>query len=111
MKLGFNPTLEVEATINCKTGGTQPIVEQIFYILDRSASDILKENKDRTKAIEAEKPGDHILYHRLTGEGRNKRIRGWSLLRLRHQPNRLLEYSGRPKAGQKQFEVKMTAYS
>ena len=44
MKLGFNPILEVEASIINSTGETVPLVEQIFYVLERNPENLLRGN-------------------------------------------------------------------
>jgi hypothetical protein len=42
MKLGFNPTLVVEASIIDDAGETGPLAGQVFYILERNPDGLLK---------------------------------------------------------------------
>jgi len=44
MKLDLNPILEVEASIINNAGGAEPLVEQIFYILEKNPDGLLREN-------------------------------------------------------------------
>jgi hypothetical protein len=42
MKLGFNSTLNVEASIVDDAGAAGPLAGQVFYILEKSPDDLLK---------------------------------------------------------------------
>jgi len=44
MKLGFNPILDVEASIINNAGEAEPLAEQIFYILEKNPDGLLREN-------------------------------------------------------------------
>jgi hypothetical protein len=44
MKLGFNPTLVVEASITDEAGTAKPLAGQVFYISERSPDGLLREN-------------------------------------------------------------------
>ncbi len=46
MRLGLNPVLEIEAAVMYETGGAQPLTGQVFYVLEKSAEDILKKSRD-----------------------------------------------------------------
>ena len=42
MKLGFNPILDVEASIINNVGEAEPLAEQIFYILEKNPDGLLR---------------------------------------------------------------------
>jgi hypothetical protein len=44
MKLGFNPTLDVEASIINSAGEAEPRTGQVFYILEKSPAGLLRGN-------------------------------------------------------------------
>ncbi len=65
MKLGLNPTLEVEASIINNAGEAEPLTRQVFYILKKSPDDLLK-GIDVTSEIWYAKTMNGLRNHALT---------------------------------------------
>lgn len=65
MKLGLNPTLEVEASIINNAGEAEPLAGQVFYILERNPDDLLK-GIDVTSEIWYAKTMNGLRNHALT---------------------------------------------
>ena len=65
MKLGFNPILEVEASILDNAGNAEPQAQQVFYILEQSPEDLLRGN-DLTSEIGYAKTMNALRNHALT---------------------------------------------
>ncbi len=65
MKLGLNPTLDVEASILNNAGEAEPRAGQVFYILERSPDDLLRGN-DVASEIGYAKTMNALRNHALT---------------------------------------------
>jgi hypothetical protein len=64
MKLGFNPTLDVEASITNNAGEAEPLSGQVFYILEKSSGDLLR--GDVTSEIWYARTMNALRNHALT---------------------------------------------
>ena len=65
MKLGFNPTLTVEASIIDEAGAVKPLARQTFYISEKDPEGILKGN-DLTNEIGYARTMNALRNHSLT---------------------------------------------